>query len=461
MTVQTASLKGLDLLAEIERLKRERNAVILAHYYQKPEIQDLADFVGDSLDLSRKAAATDAEVIAFCGVRFMAETAKILSPEKTVILPDMDAGCSLEDSCPPDQFAAFRAAHPDHIALTYINCSAAVKALSDIIVTSSSAQIILDQIPKDQKIIFGPDRHLGGYLARKLGREMLLWPGICIVHQAFSETELLKLKAEHPDAPVAAHPECPPHIIDHADHVGSTKSILDFALTSPAETILVATEPHIIHQMEKAAPHKTFIGVPGGDGACNCNMCPYMALNTLEKLYVSLRDLQPRIELSPEIMDRARVPLERMLEMAGRTVGQGDVGTPVIDDPAKIDPRSSARRIVKPLERMLRCTILLRGEGFRLEIVCEILGCDRRAGGRCKRCAGARGALSRLGPGSRDARSAGPAARRRAQRCPRRRGNACAQLGREPRGGGASLCAAARGGRRFPAFGPPRPSRNR
>ena len=330
MTVQTSSLKGVDLLAEIERLKRERNAVILAHYYQKPEIQDLADFVGDSLDLSRKAAATDADVIAFCGVRFMAETAKILSPQKTVILPDMDAGCSLEDSCPPDQFAAFRAAHPDHIALTYINCSAAVKALSDIIVTSSSAQVILDQIPKDQKIIFGPDRHLGGYLARKTGRDMLLWPGICIVHQAFSETELLKLKAEHPGAPVAAHPECPPHIIDHADHVGSTKSILDFAINSPSDIILVATEPHIIHQMEKAAPHKTFIGTPGGDGNCNCNMCPYMALNTLEKLYVALRDLQPRIELDAETMAKARIPLERMLEMAGRTVGQGDVGRPVI-----------------------------------------------------------------------------------------------------------------------------------
>ena len=212
--------------------------------------------------------------------------------------------------------------------------------MSDIIVTSSSAQIILDQIPKDQKIIFGPDRHLGGYLARKTGREMLLWPGICIVHQAFSETELLKLKAEHPGAPVAAHPECPPHIIEHADHVGSTRSILDFALSSPAETILVATEPHIIHQMEKAAPGKTFIGVPGGDGNCNCNMCPYMALNTLEKLYVALRDLEPRIELSSEVMDAARVPLERMLEMAGRTVGQGDVGTPKID-PAKIDPRIS------------------------------------------------------------------------------------------------------------------------
>ena len=330
MTAPPTTLKGVDLIDEIARLKTERNAVILAHYYQKPAIQDLADFVGDSLDLSRKAAATDADVIAFCGVRFMAETAKILSPEKIVILPDMDAGCSLEDSCPPDQFAAFRAAHPDHIALTYINCSAEVKALSDIIVTSSAAESIIGQIPLDQKIIFGPDRHLGGYLNRKFGREMLLWPGICIVHQAFSETELLKLMALHPGAPVAAHPECPPHIVDHATLVGSTKAILDFALTSPAQTIIVATEPHIIHQMEKAAPHKKFIGAPGGDGNCNCNMCPYMALNTLEKLYVALRDLTPRIELSDEVMAKARVPLERMLDMAGRTVGQGDVGRPVI-----------------------------------------------------------------------------------------------------------------------------------
>ena len=329
MTAQSI-LRGPALLDEIMRLKKERNAVILAHYYQKPELQDLADFVGDSLDLSRKAAATDAEVIAFCGVRFMAETAKILSPEKTVILPDMDAGCSLEDSCPPDQFKAFREAHPDHIALTYINCSAEVKALSDIIVTSSSADIILSQIPKEQKIIFGPDRHLGGYLARRTGREMLLWPGICIVHQAFSETELLKLMAENPGAPVAAHPECPPQIVDHADMVGSTKAILDFALNSPAQMIIVATEPHIIHQMEKAAPHKTFIGAPGGDGNCNCNMCPYMALNTMEKLFVALRDLEPRIEMSTALMDKARLPLERMLEMAGRTVGQGDVGRPVI-----------------------------------------------------------------------------------------------------------------------------------
>src|SRR5215203_7138097 len=346
MTVHTHSLTGLDLLGEIDRLKRERNAVILAHYYQAPEIQDIADFIGDSLDLSRKAAATDAEVIAFCGVTFMAETAKILSPEKIVVLPDMEAGCSLEDSCPPDKFRAFREAHPDHIALTYINCSTEVKALSDVIVTSSSAETILSQIPEDQPIIFGPDRHLGGYLNRKFDREMLLWPGVCIVHEAFSETELLKLMARHPDAPVAGHPECPPHIIDHCDHVGSTKSILDFALSSPAQTILVATEPHIIHQMEKAAPQKTFIGTPGGDGNCNCNMCPYMALNTLEKLYVALRDLEPRIEIPPEVMERARVPLERMLEMAGRTVGQGDVGMPVlrdvedpvIDHPEDIDP---------------------------------------------------------------------------------------------------------------------------
>lgn len=201
------NLQGLDLLAEIQRLKKERNAVILAHYYQKPEIQDLADFVGDSLELSKRAAETDADVIAFCGVKFMAETAKILSPEKTVILPDMAAGCSLEDACPPGKFKAFREAHPDHIALTYINCSAEVKALSDIIVTSSSAETILSQIPAEQKIIFGPDRHLGGYLSRKFDREMLLWPGVCIVHEAFSETELLKLKAQHPGVPVAAHPE--------------------------------------------------------------------------------------------------------------------------------------------------------------------------------------------------------------------------------------------------------------
>lgn len=326
MTQQPASLVGLDLKEEIDRLRKERNAVILAHYYQKPEIQDIADFVGDSLELSRKAAETDADVIAFCGVKFMAETAKILSPEKTVILPDMDAGCSLEDSCPPDKFAAFRAEHPDHIALTYINCSAAVKALSDIIVTSSSAETILAQLPEDQKIIFGPDRHLGGYLNRKFNRDMLLWPGVCIVHEAFSETELVKLKAQHPGAPVAAHPECPAHIIDHADYVGSTSGILQYAKTMEGDTLIVATEPHIIHQMEKAVPEKTFIGAPGADGNCNCNICPYMALNTMEKLYVALRDLEPQIVMDEELRLGAKKSLDRMLEMASGTIGKGDLG---------------------------------------------------------------------------------------------------------------------------------------
>ncbi len=326
MSVETKPPAGTDLLAEIDCLRRERNAVILAHYYQKPQIQDIADFVGDSLELSRKAAETDAAVIAFCGVKFMADTAKILSPEKIVVLPDMDAGCSLEDSCPPDKFRAFREAHPDHIALTYINCSTEVKALSDVIVTSSSAETILSQIPKDQKIIFGPDRHLGGYLSRKFDRPMLLWPGVCIVHEAFSETELLKLKAQHPGAPVAAHPECPPAIIDHADYVGSTSGILQFARTFEGDTLIVATEPHIIHQMELALPHKTFIGTPGGDGNCNCNICPYMALNTLEKLYTALRDLAPRIEIEEALRLRARRSLDRMLEMAGGTIGRGDLG---------------------------------------------------------------------------------------------------------------------------------------
>ena len=320
------NLSGVDLLAEINRLKKERNAVILAHYYQKPEIQDLADFVGDSLELSKRAAETDADVIAFCGVKFMAETAKILSPQKTVILPDMAAGCSLEDACPPGRFKAFRDAHPDHIALTYINCSAEVKALSDIIVTSSSAETILAQIPESQKIIFGPDRHLGGYLSRKFNREMLLWPGVCIVHEAFSETELLKLKAQHPTAPVAAHPECPPHIIDHADYVGSTSGILKYAQDFTGDTLIVATEPHIIHQMELALPNKNFIGAPGADGNCACNICHYMALNTMEKLYLALRDLQPQIVMDEGVRLAAKKSLDRMLEMASGTVGRGDLG---------------------------------------------------------------------------------------------------------------------------------------
>ncbi|MEL7690979.1 quinolinate synthase NadA [Citromicrobium bathyomarinum] len=326
MTDQTRPPTGDDLLSEIDRLRKERNAVILAHYYQRPEIQDLADFVGDSLQLSQMAAETDADVIAFCGVKFMADTAKILSPEKIVVLPDMDAGCSLEDSCPPEKFKAFREAHPDHIALTYINCSTEVKALSDVIVTSSSAETIISQIPEDQPIIFGPDRHLGGYLNRKFNRDMLLWPGVCIVHEAFSETELLKLKAQHPGAPIAAHPECPAAIVDHADYVGSTSGILQFAETFPGDTLIVATEPHIIHQMEKALPGKTFIGAPGADGNCNCNICPYMALNTLEKLYTALRDLTPQIEIEEGLRLQAKQSLDRMLEMASGTIGKGDLG---------------------------------------------------------------------------------------------------------------------------------------
>lgn len=306
----------LDVVAEINRLRKEKNAVILAHYYQAGEIQDVADFVGDSLDLSRKAAETDAEVIVFCGVRFMAEVAKILSPEKTVVLPDLAAGCSLEDSCPPDEFEKFVKANPDHLVLSYINCSAAVKAHTDIIVTSSNAESIVSQIPEDQKIIFAPDRHLGGYLSRKLGRDMLLWQGTCMVHELFSEKELIKLKAKHPNAPVAAHPECPDQIVQHADHVGSTSSILKYVIEHEEDTIIVATEPGIIHQMEKAAPHKTFIGAPGADGNCNCNTCPYMALNTMDKLYLCLRDLGPEINLDEETRLKAEKPLRRMLEMS-------------------------------------------------------------------------------------------------------------------------------------------------
>ncbi len=306
----------LDIVAEIKRLKVEHNAVILAHYYQASEIQDIADFVGDSLDLSRKAASTDADLIVFCGVRFMAEVAKILSPEKTVVLPDMAAGCTLEDSCPPEDFKKFTEAHPDHMVLSYINCSAEIKTLSDIIVTSSNAEHIVASLPADQKLIFAPDRHLGGYLSRKLGRDMLLWQGACIVHEMFSEKELIKLKIEHPDAPIAAHPECPDHIIQHADHVGSTSSILKFVRESEANTLIIATEPGIIHQMEKSSPEKTFIGAPGADGNCSCNTCPFMALNTMEKLYLCLRDQAPEIALDEATRVAAEVPLRKMLALS-------------------------------------------------------------------------------------------------------------------------------------------------
>jgi len=299
----------------ILRLKREGGAVLLAHYYQEAEIQDLADFVGDSLELARAAQRAEAGVIAFCGVRFMAEVAKILNPKATVLLPDLEAGCSLEESCQPEDFARWRAEHPDHIALTYINCSAAVKALSDVIVTSSSAETIINQLPRGQKILFAPDRHLGAYLARKTGREMELWPGTCVVHEQFSEKALVELKIDHPDAVVLAHPECPEAILARADHVGSTSSILREVQRNRATKFLIATEPGIIHQMEKLAPGKTFIGVPGGSGECACNTCPYMKRNTLEKLYVCLRDSRPELDLPEELRIAAERPLRRMLEM--------------------------------------------------------------------------------------------------------------------------------------------------
>ncbi|MEW5726490.1 MAG: quinolinate synthase NadA [Pseudomonadota bacterium] len=306
----------LDLEAEIDRLRREKNAIILAHYYQDGEIQDLADFVGDSLDLSRKAAATDADMIVFCGVRFMGEVAKILSPGKTVVIPDAEAGCSLEEACQADAFRRFREQHPDHVAVTYINCSAEVKALSDVIVTSSNAEAIVRALPADRPILFAPDRHLGAYIARKTGREMTLWPGSCIIHEQFSEKELVKLKVRHPGAKVAAHPECPETILGHADHVGSTRNILDFVLKSEAHEFIIATEPHIIHQMEKAAPHKVFIPAPGADGSCDCASCPFMAKNTLEKIYLAMVNEAPAIHIPEELRLKALKPLERMLEMS-------------------------------------------------------------------------------------------------------------------------------------------------
>lgn len=304
------------LIEAIDRLRKERNAVILAHYYQDGEIQDLADFVGDSLDLSRKAAATDADVILFCGVKFMAEVAKILSPEKTVILPDEEAGCSLEVSCQPADFKKFRDEHPDHIAVTYINCSAEIKALSDVIVTSSNAVHIVNQLPKDKPILFAPDKYLGAWVAKQTGREMTLWDGSCEVHEKFSEEALVMMKELHPDALVAAHPECPEGILKHADCVGSTRVILDYAINSDAQDYIIATEQHIIHQMEKACPEKRFFAAPGSDGTCKCADCPYMGLNTLSKLHSALATLSPTIELDEELRMKAKAPLERMLELS-------------------------------------------------------------------------------------------------------------------------------------------------
>lgn len=312
------------LVGEILRLKRERGAVLLAHYYQDAEIQDLADFVGDSLELARAAQRSRATTIVFCGVRFMAEVAKILNPEAEVLIPDLEAGCSLEESCQPGDFRRWRDEHPGHVSVTYINCSAGVKALSDVIVTSSSAETIIRKLPPDQPILFAPDRHLGAYLVRRTGRDMVLWPGTCVVHEQFSHKALVELKLEHPDALVAAHPECPEPILALADHIGSTSSILKYVQIAPAAKFLVATEPGIIHQMRKLAPGREFIGVPGASGECSCNTCPYMRRNTLENLLACLRDGAPRLDLPEELRAAAQRPLDRMLELAAAPAPAGD-----------------------------------------------------------------------------------------------------------------------------------------
>jgi quinolinate synthase len=304
-----------DLFAAIHELKQELNAVILAHYYQDPDIQDVADYIGDSLGLSRQAAETDADVIVFAGVHFMAETAKILNPDKLVLLPDLEAGCSLADSCPPQEFAAFKAAHPKHLVISYINCTAEIKAMSDIICTSSNAVDIVNQIPEDQPLIFAPDRNLGRYVAQQTGRDLLLWEGSCIVHETFSERRMIELKVQHPDAAIIAHPECEAPVLHHADYIGSTTALLKYAKSSPKSAFIVATEPGIIHQMQKEAPDKQFIPAPAQNN-CNCNECPYMRLNTLEKLYLAMKDKQPEITLPEEIRVRALQPIQRMLQMS-------------------------------------------------------------------------------------------------------------------------------------------------
>ena len=305
----------LDLFRAIKQLKRELNAIILAHYYQDGEIQDIADYIGDSLGLSQQAAQTEAEVIVFAGVHFMAETAKILNPQKLVLLPDLQAGCSLADSCPPEEFAQFKAKYPEHLVVSYINCSAEIKAMSDIICTSSNAVKIINQIPKEQPIIFAPDRNLGRYVMQQTGRDLVLWQGSCIVHETFSARKILALKLEHPEAEVIAHPECEPGILIHADYIGSTTALLKYAQKSSSQAFIVVTEPGIIHQMQKSEPNKLFIPAPP-ENECNCNECPYMRLNTLEKLYFCMRDKTPEIQLQQDISLKALAPIQRMLAMS-------------------------------------------------------------------------------------------------------------------------------------------------
>lgn len=306
---------NLDLVEEIKRLKKEKNAVILAHYYQDSEIQDLADYIGDSLGLSQQAAKTDADVIVFAGVHFMAETAKILSPNKKVLLPDLKAGCSLSDSCPPHLFSKFKKLYPDHLVITYVNCTAELKALSDIVCTSSNAVEIVESLPKDQKIIFGPDRNLGDYVKKKTGRDLVLWNGACMVHEIFSREKIEKLRATYPDAKFIAHPECENHILAEADYIGSTSGMLKYTIENQSNTFIVATESGILHQMQKANPTKRFIPAPPNN-ACACNDCPHMKLNTLEKLYNCMKYDLPEVTLPEDVIERARKPIERMLEIS-------------------------------------------------------------------------------------------------------------------------------------------------
>ncbi len=307
----------MDYKKEINRLKKEKNALILAHYYQIDEIQDIADFVGDSLGLAQKAAEADADIIVFAGVHFMAEVAKIINPATKVILPDMEAGCSLADSCPYDDFAAFKAQYPDHMVISYINTTAAIKTLSDVICTSGNAVKLVESFPKDQKIIFAPDRNLGGYVNRVTGRNMVLWDGTCEVHDILTAEAVLKLKEENPDAKIVAHPECQQQILEIADFVGSTTGLLKFTRSDPAKKFIVATETGILHQMYRESPDKEFLVVPS-DETCSCNDCPYMKLNSMEKLYLALKNESPVITLDEKIMEQARKPIERMLEISKR-----------------------------------------------------------------------------------------------------------------------------------------------
>ncbi len=296
-------------------MRKKRNAIILAHYYQEPAIQDIADFIGDSLELSRKASETNADVIVFCGVHFMAETAKILSPKKTVLLPDFDAGCTLADDCQPDDFQKFLDKHPDHFAISYINCSAAVKAKSDLICTSSNAVDLVNKLPKDLPILFSPDRNLGRWVEHQSGRKLTLWPGRCLVHESFNEESLLKLKIKNPTAKVIAHPECQENLLDLADFIGSTSKLLNYAQNSESNKFIVLTEPGIIHQMRLIDPLKTYIEVPGLDG-CSCNECPYMRMNTLEKVLNCLKEMNPELHMDEQIRSMAYKPLKKMLDMS-------------------------------------------------------------------------------------------------------------------------------------------------